>query len=82
MIELDEAKRIASEFLKCNEQRIITKVYDAGSEWIIFSGVPGKVRIGGQGALVNKEDGAVKLFRLPSDENFKKLKAAELIYEV
>lgn len=82
MIDFEEGKHIASDFLKCDEQRILMKIYDAGSEWIVFSGIPGKVQVGGQGALVNKDDGSVRAFRLPSEENFKKLKAAKLIYEV
>ena len=81
MIELEEAKKIAFDYLKCSGDRIITNVFDAGDEWIVYSGVPGMKHVGGYGALINKNDGHVEPFRLPSSENFKKLKSSKLVYE-
>jgi hypothetical protein len=81
MIELEEAKKIAFDYLKCSGDRVITKVFDAGDEWIIFAGIPGVKQVGAYGALINKNDGNVKPFKLPSQENFKKLKSSESVYE-
>lgn len=75
MIDLARAIDIAKEYLECTEIEI---VLDAPGYWIIYKKTD-EIEIGGYGALIKKDTGAVKPFILPSEENFEILdKAVEI----
>lgn len=76
MITLIEAMKIAQEyFLKCECQEV-TKFFDSDRGWIAFGGYKGKQIIGVESILINKENGEIESFVLPTKENFEILKSA------
>lgn len=79
MIEFKDALEIAKNYYRSKGQQEITKMYEADKMWIVYGGKRGQAKIGGAAITIDKENGQVGSFLLPSKENFAILKAAKLI---
>ena len=71
MIDINKACEIAVDYFKKEQGKTgVCEILDAGNVWIIFGGNEGEVEIGAVDITVNKDDGTIALFILPSSENF------------
>lgn len=70
MVDLLQACQIAKEyFLENTDKKLISKIYETESLWIVFGKSDG-IEYGGSGISIDKQTKDVQLFTLPSLENF------------
>lgn len=79
MVEFKDALQIAKDYYYAKGQQEITKMYETDNVWIVYGGKKGQAKIGGAAITIDKGDGQIGNFLLPSKENFAILKAATLI---
>lgn len=79
MLEYKDALQIAKDYYFAKGQQEITKFYETDEMWIIYGGKKGQVKIGGTAITINKSNGEIGKFLLPSKENFEILKKATQI---
>lgn len=79
MITFKEAIQIAKEHYLSKGKQEITKIYETDEMWIVYGGKRGQVKIGGAAITINKKNGEVGRFILPSKENFEILRKATQI---
>lgn len=80
MISLEQACKIAKEIFiaECNCDNIL-QILDANYCWIISCGAKEEIEMDTFALIINKNDGSVKDFILPSDEGFELLNSAKEI---
>lgn len=79
MVEFKDALQIAKDYYFAKGQQEITKMYEADKMWIVYGGKKGHAKIGGAAITIDKGNGQIGSFLLPSKENFAILKTATLI---
>lgn len=72
MLKLEDALKIANDYLKELADSDVESALDAQTHWIFY----GKPSIGGVGVKVDKKTGTPDVFILPDEENFKLLDKA------
>lgn len=79
MIDIIKACKLALEYYKENtDKTALSKVYDHKDMWIIYARSD-KIEYGGYGISINKNTGEIRMFTLPSQENFAILKDSVLV---
>lgn len=76
MMDFYKACEIATKHFKGKGRIGIRKALEATDFWIFYGGLAEPIEIGGNGISVQKADGGIKDFILPSMENFKIKKSA------
>lgn len=79
MMELNKAIQIAKAYYAEKGMDELTKIYDAGTLWIIYAGKKDQVQYGSSAISIHKTSGEIKSFILPSRENFAILRNAVLV---
>ena len=79
MITFEQAYSSAEQYYQDKGNMVITKALDAGKVWIFYGGKDERIEIGGAGIKIEKENGRISNFILPSLENFALLKDAVVI---
>lgn len=79
MIEYKDALKIAKDYYYAKGQQELTKMYETDEMWIVYGGKKGQIKIGGAAITINKKNGQIENFILPSKENFAIIKAAKLV---
>lgn len=83
MIDCKTAIKIVKEYFNQREDIIITRVYDAGNIWVVFTSTLGKEKIPRFDSIrlsVDKMSGKIDNFYLPSRKNFDFLKSAKKVF--
>ena len=75
-INLAQMLQISKEFYAKKGLPDILEVYEGSDTWIVFAGIKGKVIYGSVGISISKDDGSIRDFVLPSEQNFKCLEQA------
>ena len=71
--------KLAKEFYAKKGLPDILEVYETSDVWIVFGGIKGKVIYGSVGISISKDDGGIRDFVLPSEQNFECLEQATKI---
>ena len=79
MVELKQACKLAKEYYEQNtDKKYLSKIYEHEKMWIIY-GKSTEVEFGGYGISIDKETAEIKIFTLPSMENFEILDASHIV---
>lgn len=79
MIDLNQACKLAKEYYEQNtDKRYLSKIYEHEKMWIIY-GKTNEVEFGGYGISIDKATAEIKIFTLPSMENFEILDASRIV---
>lgn len=70
MIDFKEAKDIASNYYDAHGEKKISKVLESDNYWTFFARKDGMVQYGGGGICIDKADGKITQFALPSQKGF------------
>ena len=78
MIDFNGAIEIAKNYFSAKGDSELTKIYESANAWIVYAGKKGQVKYGNMGITIDKGNGSISNFILPSRENFEILKNAKL----
>ena len=77
MINFKTAKDIASKYYTTHGEKTISKVLESDNYWTFFARKDGKVQFGGGGICIDKADGKITQFALPSQKGFEILDSSK-----
>lgn len=78
MIDFNKAIELAKAYYREKGQLELTKIYEAEHIWVVYAGKKDQPKFGNAGISIDKENGEIKSFILPSRINFEILKNAKL----
>ncbi len=79
MIDYKSAIEIAKQYYKQKGNMTLTKIYDSKDMWIVYAKQLDQPIFNSVGISIDKTNGEVSSFILPSRKNFEILKSAKMI---